>query len=224
MGWWIVGTEHLMERATMEVEAAHVSSPVEVLAHRPDSASAGLHHMQASPEDSKHNHHWFRKWLRGEPHITLGGDDPYMKRWYVIPRNHVFNIYLHQFCRSDEDHALHDHPWNFWSLILRGQYIEHTAAGSLLRKRFSLAYRPAEHAHRVELESEVESFTDDGYYNPWTGDSTFYRKVEKPVWTLFFTSRKRRQWGFHCPKGWVHWEKFTAGPKGERSIGCGEFS
>ena len=31
------------------------------------------------------------------------------------------------------------------------------------------------------------------------------------------------EWGFHCPKGWVHWRDFTAGKDGEIvGKGCGE--
>ncbi len=38
------------------------------------------------------------------PDITIGGKDhPYLERWWIIPRNRVFNIYLHQFWRSDDD-------------------------------------------------------------------------------------------------------------------------
>jgi hypothetical protein len=32
-----------------------------------------------------------------------------------------------------------------------------------------------------------------------------------------------REWGFHCPRRWVHWRQFTAGPNGETvGKGCGE--
>ncbi|MEO1523595.1 MAG: hypothetical protein AAFU78_22845 [Cyanobacteria bacterium J06633_2] len=42
-------------------------------------------------------------------------DNPYLLRWYLIPRNRFFNVYLHRFLRSDQD-VPHDHPW--WSLSL----------------------------------------------------------------------------------------------------------
>ena len=35
----------------------------------------------------------------------------YLSRWHIIPRNRYFNIYLHKFVGSDDDRALHDHPW-----------------------------------------------------------------------------------------------------------------
>ena len=168
------------------------------------------------------NEDWFKKWLRLEPHVMIGGDDdPYLKRWLVLPRNKFpINIYLHKFCRSDDDRALHDHPWPWWSFLLKGGYTEHTKTGSQRRKRFSLVHRPADFAHRVELDSY--SWSTDA--SKWPGDATVQ---EKPAWTLFITGKKQREWGFHCPKGWLHWEKFTEGgtPTDARnSVGCGELS
>lgn len=161
------------------------------------------------------NEDWFKKWLRFEPHVLIGGDeDPYLKRWLVVPRNKFpFNIYLHKFCRSDDDRALHDHPWPWWSFIIWGSYIEYFEGGSRRRPAFSLARRPATDAHRVELD-------------PIPG-ATGFRPKGKPVWTLFFTGKKQRAWGFHCPGGWMHWEKFTEGgtpTDATNARGCGELS
>lgn len=144
-------------------------------------------------QKTDHNKHWLRKILRGEPHLIVGKPtDPYLLRWYVIPRNRFLNIYLHHFMRSDDDRALHDHPWWFASLILTGGYREHRESGVRRRSRGSIAIRNAEAAHRVEL--------------------------YKPCWTLIFTGPKIREWGFHCPKGWVFWEQFVNGN------GCGEYA
>ena len=49
---------------------------------------------------------WFKTLISGKPHFVIGGaDDPYMLRWYLIPRNRRFNIYLHKFLRDDDDRA-----------------------------------------------------------------------------------------------------------------------
>lgn len=165
--------------------------------------------MASRAERRQLNKNWLRKWLTGTPHFIIGdGDVPYLKRWFVIPRNSHFNIYLHKFCRSDDDRALHDHPWWFASLILKGRYIEHRADGTeRYRKPGSLALRRPNTLHRVELYQErVESHAG------WT----MYR--ESPTWTLLFTGPKIREWGFLCPKGWVHWEYF------DHNNGCGEYA
>ena len=129
-------------------------------------------------------------WPRREPDHVIGArDDPYLLRWYVIPRNRWANVYLHEFHRDDDDRALHDHPWDFVSWVIHGAYIEHTAFGERVRRR-GIALRIAEIAHRVELLAPV-------------------------VRTLIVTGPTRREWGFWCPQGWRHWRDFTAGARGE---------
>jgi hypothetical protein len=142
---------------------------------------------------------WFKGLLTGKPHHIIGGkEDPYLLRWYLLPRNKRFNLYLHKFLRDDDDRALHDHPWWFISFVLKGSYREYLAPQlSVVRRRFSLAFRPATHRHRVAL-------------------------INNPTWTLILTGPKIREWGFWCPKGFVHWRDFTdprdSGKTGSR--GC----
>jgi hypothetical protein len=136
-----------------------------------------------------------------EPSIYIGGPaDPYLIRWTLLPRNPIFNVYLHKFMRSDDDRALHDHPWCSMSVLIRGRYREHTIAKGGIHKRReygtgSVIFRLGGNAHRVE--------------------------VDEPVWTLFFIGPRYRDWGFHCPEqGWIHWQAFTV-PGDEGSIGLG---
>lgn len=138
------------------------------------------------------------------PDVVIGGhDNPYLLRWFVIPRNPVFNVYLHRFLRSDDDRALHDHPWANCSFLLEGSYTEHTIdAGGINRMRLRQAgewyFRPSgKMAHRIEL-------------------------TDGPCWTLFITGPRYREWGFHCPDaGWIHWRRFTAADDpGEVGKGC----
>lgn len=132
------------------------------------------------------------KAFKRAPDVVIGGhESPYLKRWHLIPRNRFFNIYLHHFLRSDDDRALHDHPWSNVSWLLAGRYLEHKiAAGGIHHKieheggdfivRLSGAY-----THRIELH-------------------------KGPVWTIFITGPVYRKWGFHCPdKGWVYYRDFV---------------
>lgn len=143
---------------------------------------------------------WFRGWLRGGPHFVVGPPrDPYLLRWYILPRNPLFNVYLHKFMRDDDDRAMHDHPWPSVSLLLRGRYVEQTAAGRKEYRAGSVVCRPARYTHRVELPGGV------------------------PCWTLFITGPRVREWGFHCPKGWIHWRDFVAPTDpGNIGRGCGD--
>lgn len=164
----------------------------------------------------------FADWIiarvtRRPPDFIVGGEkNPYLLRWWVIPRNPVLNIYLHEFLRDDDDRALHDHPWASVSILLRGSYIEHTIAQGGVHSRTRLK-APAirvrwsgKLAHRIEL---TRSALVMGRHARVLG-----RK--QPCWTLFITGPRYRQWGFHCPHGWVHWKKFTA-PNDKGSIGAG---
>ena len=48
--------------------------------------------------------------------------EPYLERYYLFLKEREdfpFNIFLHRFIKSDPD-DLHDHPWSFRSIILKG--------------------------------------------------------------------------------------------------------
>lgn len=141
---------------------------------------------------------------RRPPDFIVGGAErPYLRRWWLIPRNPVFNVYMHEFLRSDDDRALHDHPWMNLSVLLRGSYTEHTIDAGGIHRRQVLkagavrARLSGRFAHRIELH-----------------DGT--------CWTLFITGPRYREWGFHCPaRGWVHWRDFTdARDSGAIGRGC----
>ena len=153
------------------------------------------------------------------PDFIIGGiENPYLLRWWVIPRNRFFNIYLHQVVRDDDDRALHDHPWASCSIILAGGYNEvllHPApkpgrrkgAQPCLVRRFrapgAILFRGARALHRLELPR--------GQHDP---------AYARPCWTLFLTGPRLRHWGFACEDGWVHWRDFTAADDSAR-IGPG---
>ena len=141
--------------------------------------------------------------------IRTLAEEPYLSRWWVIPRNRWFNVYLHLFEHSDDDRALHDHPWVNMSLLLKGCYCEVVPGTTKHREQGHYYLRWPTSAHRVMLYPH----TDGGL---------------QPVWTLFITGPNVRQWGFLCPKGWKHWRDFTGqgssalGGEVGPSVGCGE--
>ncbi|MBB1061914.1 hypothetical protein [Marilutibacter spongiae] len=161
-------------------------------------------------------------WARQrKPDFVVGGvEQPYLLRWFLIPRNPVFNVYLHCFLRDDDDRALHDHPWPWCSILLSGGYIEHTiAAGGIHRRRErsapSIKLSGPRRAHRIEL-LKIRDFVASQPGN------------DTPIscWTLFITGPRLRTWGFHCPeRGWVDWREFTdPNDKGMTGPGCGDQS
>lgn len=130
--------------------------------------------------------------MRKPDRIIGGEENPYMLRWYVIPRNKYFNIYLHHFLRSDDDRALHTHPWNFnISILCKGTYLEHLPDKIKRRSAGSLVFRGKKSSHRIEL-------------------------TDGPVWTIFITGRVVQKWGFICKEKLVYWKEF------HHNNGCGE--
>lgn len=133
--------------------------------------------------------------LKRLPDIRIGPG--YMDRWWVIPRNRFFNIYLHKIMRDDDDRALHDHPWWSCSFLLKGELKEIHFNGVRLVPRFLPVVRAAKFAHRLEV-------------------------VKGPVWTIFITGPVTRGWGFHCPQGWKYWKDYTTPDGVGVGVGCGE--
>ncbi len=132
-----------------------------------------------------------------------GTGRPYLERWWLTRRRRWGRIYLHRILRSDDDRALHDHPWPYLTLILSGGYVEHTILpGGVHQRRYlgpgRVAVHGARRAHRLEI-AGVEAVT------------------------MFVCGPRVRDWGFHCPQGWRHWRDFVApDDAGRDGRGCGD--
>jgi hypothetical protein len=119
-------------------------------------------------------------------------DQVYLKRWWVL-RTRWFIVRIHKIMMSDSDRDLHDHPWSFWSWILKGSYIEEIwdeddqMKKIKLRPRWSLGFRNATQLHRLTLENDDE-----------------------PVWTIVVSGRSERDWGFQTDDGWLIWHEYLA--------------
>lgn len=135
------------------------------------------------------------------PYFHIVGIDgsEYMRRyWLLRPRKWCpISIRVHHILRSDDDRALHDHPFHYCSIILRGGYVEVRPAKLPNGPRFglnvsrwhgagSVLFRPASSAHRLEILHGGEA------------------------WSLFIMSRKVRTWGFWTPYGWCPWDEYLA--------------
>lgn len=118
------------------------------------------------------------------------GKPDYLWRWHLLTTRWG-RIYLHRFMRPDEDPDPHDHPWDSWIFILKGGYREKVYYDGTNKfkwyethKAFSFRKMPAPTVHMIQ-------------------------KLEAPrVWTLLFCSKKRRNWGFLTPEGWVYYRDY----------------
>lgn len=120
---------------------------------------------------------------RRTPYTHIGD---YMRRWWLVRYNRRgLAVRVHEILRSDRDPHMHDHPWPFVSVVLRGGYWE---------------WRPRALLGGVPVDSAVRA--------TWHGPgSVLFRRHDDwhrldvdpavgPAVTLFVTGRYRHTWGF----------------------------
>lgn len=130
------------------------------------------------------------RWSLNETFVIGKQDNPMMKRWRLI-QTPWFGLYVHFIYREDLDLVPHDHPWNFWRVVLRGgygeRYFSEPAVGEgryQAIQPFRPSRVPTSAAHRI-----------------W--------HVEPGTVSLVLVGRKHRVWGFwgpdenHAPRTWV---------------------
>lgn len=143
----------------------------------------------------------------GRLYLTRRGwsTDDLHKRWRWIPEFSWFGIYIHHITAPDPGPDLHDHPWPFVSIILKGWYVEQRckvseacqkAARSTqfsgMLARGDVIVRRWSDVRRMRLD-ECHMIT---YCHPNT-------------WSLVIRGRKRPQrkdgeyWGFYPETGYV---------------------
>lgn len=128
---------------------------------------------------------------------------PYLTR-YTLLNLGCWQLCLHIFHRSDWTDDLHDHPWDFLSLILWGGYIEETPAGKKRYRPGALLWRPAEHVHRVQLYPWKKASPLEKKYEHTRLHELHYVPRRRAI-TLVWMGKRRRVWGF--------WEKAAVGTK-----------
>lgn len=107
----------------------------------------------------------------------------HFRRWEIL-RTRWGSLYLHQILQPDQDLHRHDHPWDFWGIILWGGYDELVGTRwgeSEVRKRgfLSWAKMPA-----------------NGLYHK-------ILRLHRPTWSLVWVGPRKHHWGYATPEGWV---------------------
>lgn len=140
----------------------------------------------------------FQRYGRHRVILDRLDNEPYLERYYVFLKDRSwfpFNIFVHKFLKSDPD-DVHDHPWPFFTVILKGGYWEWTPTFNSKGEKIaeigkwhgagSFRTAGANTYHRIELDPDIE------------------------CWTLFMPGRKKRDWGFLVKNKWVQWEQYLA--------------
>ena len=115
-------------------------------------------------------------------------NEPYLERYYIFLKDRKwfpFNVFVHKFLKSDPD-DLHDHPWPYMTIILRGGYWEYTRDTVMptWKGAGQIRFGHSTDYHRIELEPDVE------------------------CWTLFVPGPKIRDWGFLVGNSWIQNEQY----------------
>lgn len=129
--------------------------------------------------------------------------NPMLIRWRLL-QTPWFGIYLHLIHREDLDRLPHDHPWTFWSLVLRGGYEEEFFEDTrrMHRGAFTQGFgaRPGlggrwparRRAHHFPL-----------------GAAHRITSVAPHTTTLVIVGRKQRTWGFYDGMGnFIDWREY----------------
>ena len=125
-------------------------------------------------------------------------DEPYLERYYVFLKDRAwfpFNIFVHKFLKSDPDH-LHDHPWPYFTLILKGGYYEWVPYYDKDNKKMT----------------EICKWRGPGHFR--ICKATSYHRIDLnpavTAWTLFIPGPQKREWGFLVRNKWIHNNDYLA--------------
>ena len=147
----------------------------------------------------------------------------YMRRWILTTP--LGTIRIHHITRPDADPELHDHPWNFVSLVLKGWYEEERPTPEIVSfvRKDLLCPEPVD---RLVRDLVLRALAPDSAFRIFRrvtsreAGSVAYRHASDPhritavspggVWTLVFTGRLIRDWGFWTDKGWIGWRLFES--------------
>jgi hypothetical protein len=143
---------------------------------------------------------WFLNLLErmGRKRIVMDrqSDEPYLERYYLFLKdreNFPFNVFLHKFLKGDPD-DVHDHPWPYATLILKGGYYE---------------WLP-QFDHKGDKIAEICVWRGPGHFRV-CGANSYHRIELDPnvtAWTLFMPGPKKREWGFLVKNQWVQHEQY----------------
>lgn len=134
-------------------------------------------------------------------------DGNYLTRWRVI-QTPWFGVYVHRFDGPDPRPTLHDHPWDFTSVVLRGGYIEATAYSDCDALPVN-ADKTGIPESSLRVHSAWQTFAKGAINRKKASDAhTIVTLLRVPTWTLMFVGKRTRMWGYIEADGtWIAFDQ-----------------
>jgi|SRR6478736_2172133 len=118
----------------------------------------------------------------------------YLRRHRLI-QTPWFALFLHHIHQPDHDPDPHDHPFNFWSLVVRGGYDE-----VLHTERREGALRPAVKKTHGWL----------SFHKMSKQDAHRIISIKPDTWTLVFVGKRTKSWGYWTEDGFINFKDYLA--------------
>jgi hypothetical protein len=139
---------------------------------------------------------WLEKHDRKRIIMDRQCNEPLLTRYYLFlkeRKNFPFNIFLHKFHKGDPG-DVHDHPWPYFTLILKGGYYE---------------WIPQFREDGI-MSCEVRKWRGPGHFRFCSANSYHRIELKEGVtpWTLFMPGPQKQEWGFLVNNKWIHNDKY----------------
>lgn len=133
------------------------------------------------------------RWRANQTHLINQDKNgtPMLKRWIVLGTP-FFGIYVHFIYKEDLQRDPHDHPWWFFSFIIRGGYTEEYVKSpgryeecwsEQVHKAGRVRFFPLRDAHRIN-------------------------SVRPNTTSIVLVGPKVRYWGFYSGPKWIPWTDY----------------
>ncbi len=163
------------------------------------------------------------RWAVNDRKIIGTQDNPMLERWRLLSTPWG-GVYVHFIYREDLDRDPHDHPWTFWSMVLRGGYTEevYTRPGEVGKReayqvtstasagapdpalsvgsRMTIRIRPSSIKIKEQRRFRLHRFPLHHAHR--------ITHTEPMTTTLVLVGPKVREWGFYVGAEWVRWQDY----------------
>lgn len=131
-------------------------------------------------------------WTWSDIPSTVHQGEVYLRRLRIF-QTPWFSLYVHWIFEEDTDRDPHDHPWVFWSWVVKGGYVEeitgqfssglYYSEPPRVHRRWSLHKMPFDKAHKIV-------------------------SVLPGTVSVIVTGRRRRSFRFWTPERQVPWDEY----------------